>query len=62
MQVGWVTVPRVGGAGVVGWASTVVCAEPMEVQLFKVAVTVYVPAGAVIVAPDLETPAEGFTV
>ena len=61
-QVGWVTLLNVGCAGVAGCAFTVTPAEDTEVQDPKVAVTVYVPAGAVIVAPDCVTPADGITV
>ena len=45
-----------------GCAFTVTLADAIEVHDPNVAVTVYVPAGAVIVAPDCVTPADGVTV
>jgi hypothetical protein len=62
VQVGCVIVPTVGCTGVAGWAFTVTLADAGEVHNTNVAVTVYVPAGVVIVAPDCVTPADGVTV
>ena len=61
VQVGCVTVLNVGCTGVAGCAFTVTLADAVEVHAPNVAVTVYVPAGAVIVAPDLVTPDDGVT-
>ena len=61
-QVGWVTVPSNGTAGVAGWAFTVRDVELAEVQVPRVAFTVYIPCGAVIVAPERLTPVEGVMV
>jgi hypothetical protein len=62
LQVGCVTGPSVGCTGAAGCGFTVTADEAGEVQLPSVAVTVYVPAGAVITAPLCETPADGVTV
>jgi hypothetical protein len=62
VQVGCVTELNVGCNGVAGWAFTVTLVDAAEVHDPRVAVTVYVPAGAVIEAPDCVTPAEGVTV
>jgi hypothetical protein len=62
VQVGCVIVPTVGCNGVDGWAFTVTLADAAEVHDPRVAVTIYVPAGAVTVAPDCVTPADGVTV
>ena len=61
VQVGCVTAPAVGAVGVAGCALTVTLAEAIEVQAPNVAVTVYVPAGAVTVLPETLTPVDGFT-
>ena len=61
VQVGCVT-DAVGTPGVAGCALTITLAEDSEVQDPDVAFTVYDPAGAVIVAPDCVTPADGVTV
>ncbi|CAM3695347.1 hypothetical protein FLGE108171_10920 [Flavobacterium gelidilacus] len=58
-QVGCVMVPTVGALGVAGCALTVLGAEAAVVQAPNVAVTVYVPAGAVTVFPETTTPVEG---
>ena len=50
-----------GITGVGGCAFTVTLADA-DVQAPNVAVTLYVPAGAVTVAPDIVTPADGLTV
>ena len=60
-HVGCVIVPTVGAAGVAGCAFTVTLADATEVHGAKVAVTVYVPAGAVTVLPEILTPADGLT-
>ena len=62
VHVGWITELNIGCAGVAGWLFTVTLADDMDVHNPDVAVTVYVPAGAVIVAPDCVTPADGVTV
>jgi hypothetical protein len=62
LQVGCVTAPNVGWAGVTGCGFTVTGDEAGEVQLPNVAVTVYVPAGAVMTAPLRLTPADGVIV
>ena len=51
-QPGCVTVLRVGMAGVAGAVFTVTLVDALDVHKPKVAVTVYVPDGAVIVFPD----------
>ena len=65
-QVGCVTLLNVGCTGVVGCAITVTLNEDAEVHgpavVVSVAVTVYDPAGAVIVNPDCVTPVDGVTV
>ena len=58
-QVGWVTALKVGVAGVAGCALTVTEADANEVQVPKVAVSVYEPAGAVTILPVIVTPADG---
>ena len=61
LQVGWVMEATVGAFGVAGCTFTVTLADA-DVHAPNVAVTVYVPVGAVIVAPDIDTPADGFTI
>ena len=62
VQVGWLTEPIWGISGVKGDESTVLPADT-DVQPFKLAVTVYVPEGAVIAPLDMSmlTPIDGTT-
>ena len=56
---GCITALAVGAIGVIGCAFTVTFAEEIEVQVPKVAVIVYVPAGAVTVPAVFVTPTDG---
>ncbi len=60
-HVGCVTELNIGWTGVTGCVFTVTLADETEVHGDNVAVTVYVPAGAVTVFPDIVTPVEGET-
>ena len=61
-QVGCVTGPSVGTAGVAGCASIVTEADEPDVQVPFDAVTVYVPSGAVTVPAVFVTPVDGVNV
>ena len=59
LQVGCVTALAVGATGVIGCAFTMTFVDTPEVQVPKVAVIVYVPAGAVTVPAVFVTPTDG---
>ena len=59
LHVGCVTALVVGTTGVIGCAFTITFAEETDVQVPKVAVIVYVPAGAVTVPAVFVTPTDG---
>ena len=59
VHVGCVTVPNVGTSGVAGRALIIALEEAEDEQVPKVAVTVYVPAGAVTSPAASFTPSDG---
>ena len=56
------TVPINGAEGIDGCGLTTAAADEMDEQDPNFALTVYDPAGAVIVDPNCVTPADGITV